>query len=80
MRPMNQRRPWHQRFRHRLTNLLPTLTLTLVYLAGAVHLALQQCHLTSLLCLCAAAATVAVSRRSTVLPDSPRSPFTPSLR
>ena len=73
---MNQRRPWLQRFRRRL----PTLLLTLLYLAGAVHLALQHCRLTSLLCLLAAAATVTVSRRPTGLPASSRSPFTPSLR
>jgi hypothetical protein len=77
---MNQRRPWLQRFRRRLPNLLPTVLLTLLYLTGAVHLALQHCRLTSLLCLLAAAATVVVSRRPTNLPDSPRSPFTPSLR
>lgn len=77
---MNQRRPWLQRFRRRLPTLLPTVLLTLLYLAGAVHLALQHCRLTSLLCLLAAAATVAVSRRSTVLPDSSRSPFTSALR
>jgi len=76
---MNQRRPWLQRFRRRLPNLLHTLLLTVLYLAGAVHLALQHCRLTSLLCLLAAAATVAVSRR-TSLPDGSRSPFTPSLR
>ncbi len=57
---MNQRRPWLQRFRRRLPNLLPTLLLTVLYLAGAVHLALQHCRLTSLFCLLAAAATVAV--------------------
>lgn len=77
---MNQRRPWLQRFRRRRPNLLPTLLLTALYLAGAVHLALQHCRLTSLLCLLAAAATVAVSRRPTSLPNSSRSPFTPSLR
>ena len=76
---MNQRRPWLQRFRRRLPNFLPTLLLTVLYLAGAVHLALQHCRLTSLLCILAAAATVAVSRRPS-LPDGSRSPFTPSLR
>lgn len=60
--PMNHRRPLLQRLRHRLPQLLPTILLTLLYLAGAVHLALQQCRLTSLLCLIAAAATIAVSR------------------
>lgn len=77
---MNQRRPWVQRFRRRLPNLLPTVLLTVLYLAGAVHLALQHCRLTSLLCLLAAVATIAVSRRHTVIPASSRSPFTPSLR
>jgi hypothetical protein len=77
---MNQRRPWLQRFRRRLPNLLPTVLLTVLYLAGAVHLALQHCRLTSLLCLLAAAATIAVSRRHTVIPVGSRSPFTPSLR
>ena len=77
---MNQRRPWLQRFRRRLPNLLPTVLLTVLYLAGAVHLALQHCRLTSLLCLLAAAATVAVSRRHTGIPASSRSPFTSSLR
>ena len=77
---MNHRLPLLQRLRRRLPLLLPTVLLTLLYLAGAVHLALQQCRLTSLLCLLAAAATVAVSRRPTGLPDSSRSPFTPSLR
>ena len=76
----NSRRPWLQRLRRRLPNLLPTLLLTGLYLAGAVHLGLQHCHLTSLLCLLAASATVAVNRRPTVLPASSRSPFTPSLR
>ena len=64
---MNQRRPWLQRFCRRLPNLLPTVLLTVLYLAGSVHLALQHCLLTSLLCLFAAAATVAVSRRKSVL-------------
>lgn len=77
---MNQRRPWLQHFRRRLPNLLPTVLLTVLYLAGAVHLAHQHCRLTSLLCLLAAAATVAVSRRPTSRPDSSHSPFTPSLR
>lgn len=77
---MNQRRPWLQHFRRRLPNLLPTVLLTVLYLAGSVHLALQHCRLTSLLCLLAAAATVAVSRRPTSLLNSSRSPFTPSLR
>ena len=77
---MNQRRPWLQRFKQRLSNLLPTLLLAVLYLAGAVHLALQHCHLTSLLCLLAAAATVAVRRRPTGVPAGSRSPFTPSLR
>jgi len=77
---MNQRRPWLQRFKQRQSVLLPTVLLTVLYLAGAVHLALQHCRLTSLLCLLAAVATVAVSRRPTVLPDRSRSPFTPSLR
>ena len=77
---MNQRRPWLQRFRRRLPDILPTLLLTLLYLGGAVHLALQHCRLTSLLCLLAAAATVAVSRRHTGIPASSRSPFTSSLR
>ena len=77
---MNQRRPWLQRFRRRLPNLMPTLLLTLLYLAGAVHLALQHCRLTCLLCLLAAAATVVVSRRHTGITASSRSPFTPSLR
>jgi hypothetical protein len=54
--------------------------LTVLYLAGAVHLALQHCRLTSLLCLLAAVATIAVSRRHTVIPAGSRSPFTPSLR
>ena len=63
--PMNHRRPLLQRLRRRLPHLLPTVLLTLLYLAGAVHLALQQCRLTSLLCLVAAAATIAVSRRHT---------------
>ena len=75
----NRRRPWSQRFRRRLPDLLPTLLLTVLYLAGAVHLALQQCHLTSLICLVASAATVAVSRRPTGRPDSSHLPFTPSL-
>jgi hypothetical protein len=77
---MNQRRPWLQRFRRRLPNLLPTVLLTVLYLAGAVHLALQHCRLTSLLCLLAAVATIAVSRRHSVIPAGSRSPFTPSLR
>jgi hypothetical protein len=77
---MNQRRPVFQRIRRRLPNLLPTILLSLLYLAGAVHLALQHCRLTSLLCLLAAAATVAVSRRHTVIPAGSHSPFTPSLR
>lgn len=33
---MNQRRPWLQRFRRRLLTLLPTVLLTVLYLAGAV--------------------------------------------
>ncbi len=77
---MNQRRPWLQRILRRLPNLMPTLLLTLLYLAGAVLLAHQHCRLTSLLCLLAAAATVAVSRRHTGIPASSRSPFTSSLR
>ena len=77
---MNQRRPWLQRFKQHLSNLLATLLLTVLYLAGAVHLALQHCLLSSMLCLLAAAATVAVSRRPTSLPDRSRSPFTPFLR
>ena len=77
---VNHRRPLLQRLRRRMPHLLPTILLTLLYLAGAVHLALQHCHLTSLLCLIAAAATVAVSRRHAGLPATSRSPFTPSLR
>ena len=79
-RPMNQRRPWLQRIRRRLPNLLPSLLLTVLYLAGAVLLAIQHCRLTSLLCLLAAAATVAVSRRPTGSSATSRSPFTPTLR
>ncbi len=78
--PMNHRRPLLQRLLRRLPHVLPTILLTLLYLAGAAHLALQHCRLTSLLCLIAAAATIAVSRRSTGIPASSRSPFTPSFR
>ena len=77
---MNHRRPFLQRLLRRLPHLLPTILLTLLYLAGAVHLALQQCRLTSFLCLIAAAATVAVSRRPTGLPSLSRSHFTHTLR
>lgn len=66
--PMNHRRPWHQRLRRRLPHLLPTILLSLLYLAGSIHLALQHCRLASLLCLVAAATTVAVSRRQDGLP------------
>lgn len=64
---MNFRRPWFQRLRRRLPHLLPTLILTAFYLAGAVHFVLQQCHLASLLCLIAAAATIAIRRRQPVI-------------
>ncbi|MFM7605599.1 MAG: hypothetical protein ACKO8Z_10430 [Prosthecobacter sp.] len=66
---VNRRRPWLQRFRRRIAHLFPPLLLTLLYLVGAVHLALQHCRLTSLLCILAAAATVAVSRRHSILPS-----------
>jgi hypothetical protein len=69
---MNLRRPLLQRLRRRLPHLLSKILLTLLYLAGAVHLALQQCRLTSLLCLVAAAAT-AVSRRHMGSPSPNRS-------
>lgn len=77
---VNQRRPWLIRLRRRQPNLVPTLLLTVLYLAGAVHLALQHCRLTSLLCLLAAVATITVSRRHANTPANSRSPFTPSLR
>lgn len=77
---VNHRRPWLQRIRRRLPHLLPTILLALLYLAGSIHLALQHCRIASLLCLVAAAATVAVSRRKEGLPASFRSTSAPGTK
>jgi hypothetical protein len=60
----NRRRYWPQRLRHQLQHILPTLLLTLIYLAGALLFAFQHCRLSSLLCVIAAVATLFARHRA----------------
>jgi hypothetical protein len=67
---VNRRRLWIHRCLYRLSpsgqvRLLPNVVLALLYGLGALHMALQGCHLASFLFLAGAAATLAVGRRST---------------